>query len=143
MKIALISCVSKKNPLAATTPVAAKDFYVSPLFVNAWKYAEQCVRPDRIYILSAKHGLVAPDTPLMTYNMTLNDANATQRRQWADMVVNQLRKEGVNLDKDEIVFLAGDAYRKDLMPQCKHASTPYEGLHGIGHILHFLKSNVK
>ena len=51
----LVACVKEK--LAA--PAAARDLYVSPLFKKEREYAERAGLPW--FILSAEHGLVAPD----------------------------------------------------------------------------------
>ena len=55
-KIVLISCVSKKLVHAAKV----RDIYVSPLFRLNLAYAES-LKPDAIYVLSAKHGLLPLD----------------------------------------------------------------------------------
>ena len=52
-KIVLISCVSAK--LSRRSKV--RDLYISTLFKLNLKYAEK-LRPDNIYVLSAKHGLL-------------------------------------------------------------------------------------
>jgi hypothetical protein len=64
--IALVACVSKKN----TTPMPARDLYISAWFRKASMYAARVA--DRWYILSAKYGLVAPDTMIKPYDETLN-----------------------------------------------------------------------
>src|SRR5690606_13413659 len=53
--IALVSCVSSKEPHAAP----ARDLYTSALFRKARAYAER--NADAWYILSAKYGLVDPN----------------------------------------------------------------------------------
>ena len=55
-KIALVACVSRKTP----GPLPAQDLYVSDWFRKASAYARRVA--DEWYILSAKHGLVSPDT---------------------------------------------------------------------------------
>ena len=59
--IVLISCVSKKLAHAAR----ARDIYVSPLFRLNLAYAES-LKPDAIYVLSAKHGLLALEDQIET-----------------------------------------------------------------------------
>jgi len=51
-KIVLISCVKSKRKY----PAKAKDLYTSTLFQSNLQYAYQ-LKPDAIYILSAKYGL--------------------------------------------------------------------------------------
>ena len=66
-KIVLISCVSKKLVHAAKV----RDIYVSPLFRLNLAYAES-LKPDAIYVLSAKHGLLPLDDQIEPYELTLN-----------------------------------------------------------------------
>lgn len=113
--IVLISCVSKKLNLQPGEKICAKDLYVSPLFKKAWQYARQIIKPDKIYILSAQHHLLTPDTPIGTYNKTLNKMNTKERRQWAKVVLEQMRSEGLDLENDQFYLLAGHKYYKDLL----------------------------
>lgn len=143
MKVVLVSCAAKKRNLAQGQTVAAKDLYVSPLFKMAWQYAVK-MNPDRIYILSAKHGLVPPNKKIGTYNQTLNDASTAERKRWAAEVLSALRNEGLNLSKDQFVILAGNNYSQFLLPALKHYSLPYQdnGCAGMGYILQFLKNEI-
>jgi len=52
-RVVLISCVSKKLPHAAP----AKELYMSALFQFCLRFA-RTLKPDNIFILSAKYGLV-------------------------------------------------------------------------------------
>ncbi len=52
MRIALISCVKTKRNAASK----AKDLYISSLFKMNYTYAQRTC--DKIFILSAKHGLL-------------------------------------------------------------------------------------
>ena len=139
-KVVLISCVKKKKALAPGQTVAAKDLYESPMFRMAWQYAVN-MKPDRIYILSAKHGLVAPDKKIGTYNQTLNDASVSERKRWSAEVLSALCREGLDLNRDQFVILAGKNYSQYLLPSLKHYSLPYQenGCSGMGYILQFLK----
>jgi hypothetical protein len=65
-KIALVACVSKK----ASAPMPARDMYTSDWFRKASAYAARVT--DDWYILSAKYGLIAPDTVIEPYDETLN-----------------------------------------------------------------------
>ncbi len=132
MKIVLISCVSKKLPHKAK----AKDLYVSPLFRLGLKYAES-LHPDRIFILSAEHGLIGLDTEIEPYNKTLNEMSASDALEWAGRVLLQL-KSSTDLNNDEFVFLAGERYRKNLISHITNAVIPMKGL-GIGRQLKWLK----
>ncbi len=85
-RVVLISCVSKK----LSHPALAKDLYVSALFQFCLCYAHT-LKPDFIFILSAKYGLVALDQRLEPYNDTLNTKRDADIRQWAQVVLQQLR----------------------------------------------------
>ena len=56
--VGLVACASQK----LQRPAPARELYVSQLFKKASAYAG--LTCDRWYILSAKHGLVHPDTVL-------------------------------------------------------------------------------
>lgn len=135
-KIVLISCVSKKLPHRAK----AKDLYISDLFVKSLAYAH-ALQPDRIFVLSAKYGLVDIEQELDPYELTLNTMRAAEIRRWAEIVEEQMRMNGIDFDNDEIVFLAGEKYRKYLMPSFGKASVPMKGLR-IGEQLRFLSENL-
>ena len=130
-KIVLISCVSKKLVHAAKV----RDIYVSPLFRLNLAYAES-LKPDAIYVLSAKHGLLPLDDQIEPYELTLNTMGTGQIRAWASAVVSQLAAVA-DFKHDLIVFLAGDKYRKFLVPHLAHFEVPMDGL-TIGRQLQFL-----
>jgi len=129
-KIVLISCVSKKLPYKAK----AKDLYISALFKKNLVYAQK-LKPDIIYILSAKYGLLSLETDIEPYNVTLNNMSASQIRNWAGGVLKQL-SEQTDIEKDHFVFLAGMKYRKYLIPYIISFEVPLEGM-PIGKQLHY------
>lgn len=143
-RVALISCVSKKLELGPDEKVAAKDLYISPLFKKAWMYATKVINPDKIYILSAEHHLLDPDRKISTYNKTLNNMNAAQRKLWALEVLKQMKAEGLDLADDEFFLLAGRNYYRYLLGEdgLQRTVSVYDGCKGIGHILHFLDENI-
>lgn len=101
-KIFLISCVKKKLPHSAR----AKDLYVSPLFRAALQYAQN-FSPDRMFILSAKYGLVGLDNEIDLYiYITLKELPMRKRKDWASKLLKALR-ESCDLEKDHFVILAG------------------------------------
>lgn len=134
MRVVLISCVSKKLGHKAR----AKDLYVSPLFRLNLTYAMR-LNPDKIFILSAKFGLLNPERYIEPYDMTLNKMPEPELRRWSDKVLADLKKE-IDLDKDRVIFLAGNRYRKYLIPVIRHYEVPLLGL-PIGKQMSFLKAN--
>lgn len=130
-RIILISCVSKKLPYAAK----AKDLYISPLFVGNLRYAKS-LQPDSIFILSAKYGLLELDREVEPYDTTLKNMTRAQVKAWADKVVEQM--EGLaNLKDDHFIFLAGETYRRFLVPYITSYEIPLQGM-TIGKQLQYL-----
>lgn len=141
-KVVLVSCVSKKN----IGRHKAKDLYASPLFRKAYKYAES-LNPDKIFILSAKYHLLDPEKVVQNYNMTLNTFSAAKRKQWANGVLKQMVDAKIDLKNDELIFLAGKKYWRDIIDsgKIKNFSCPYfqNNLGGIGCIMKYLNENTK
>ena len=135
MRVILISCASKKKD----SKDKAKDLYTSPLFRLNLKYAKS-LRPDKIFILSAKYGLMDLEQEIEPYNKTLNLMSSEEIKEWADKIIKQL-KEVIDLKKDEVIFLAGENYRKYLIPHIHNYKIPLKGL-GIGRQLKYLKEKI-
>lgn len=95
------------------------------------------MKPDRIFILSAKYGLLQLETEKKPYDLTLNKMSVKEIKRWAERVLMELEKEA-DLNKDEIIFLAGERYRRYLIPSIKHYKIPLERL-SIGKQLQYLK----
>ena len=94
--IVLISCVSKKG----TKKVEAEKLYESALFVKSLAYAKS-LKHDSIYILSAKHHLLALDAEIEPYNLTLNTMNKQEKMDWGKEVIKQL-KQVADVEKDKL-----------------------------------------
>ncbi len=135
-KIILISCVKKKLNQKAKT----KELYISSLFKKSFKYA-QLLKPDNIFILSAKYGLLDLDKEIEPYEETLNNKSPNEIRNWAIKVIVQL-KERLNLNKDEVIIFAGKNYYKFLLPYIKNYRLPLEGL-SLGNRMKFLNKKIK
>jgi len=131
--VVLISCVSKK----LTKKAKAQELYTSSLFKRNLQYS-QLLNPDGVYILSAKHGLVSLKKVIAPYNETLNDKNSKEVKEWAERVMSQLAGE-VDISKTHFIFLAGEKYRKHLLPKLPKYSVPLKGL-TIGRQLQRLKA---
>jgi hypothetical protein len=138
-KVVLVACVGKKLDHAAP----AARLYQSPWFHKARRYAELVA--DRWWILSAGHGLVAPDAVIAPYDATLRRVPVDRRRQWTREVMEQLAPL-TDPARDEIIILAGRAYREFLMMWLADflgytVSVPLEGL-GIGRQLQWLNQSI-
>ncbi|MEX2375578.1 MAG: DUF6884 domain-containing protein [Dehalococcoidia bacterium] len=123
-RVALVSCVKSKRASAAP----ASDLYTSQLFRSLRGYAEATA--DRWYILSAEHGLLGPDVVISPYERTLNTMRKADRLGWAARVQRQLLE--VLPLQAEVIFLAGERYRCDLIPFLRElgftTEVPLEGL---------------
>lgn len=136
MKIALISCSKEKKDY----PCPARELYsASTLFSLSYAYAKQ--RADKIYILSAKYGLVSEDRILEPYNQTLNEMSRTEQLNWASRVLRALQKE-CDLTVDHFVILAGNNYCKDLVSSLPNCELPLAGM-PLGKRIAFLKSQLE
>jgi len=119
-KVVLISCVSKKLHHKSK----AQDLYISPLFKKELEYAK-LLNPDKIFILSAKYGLLKLNEEIEPYDKTLNKMRSNEIREWANSVLNQLKKS-TDLENDEFIFLAGNNYRQFLLPHLRYYKIPME-----------------
>jgi len=131
-RIVLISCVSQKLPHRAKV----RNLYTSTLFKLSLKYAEK-LAPDEIFVLSAKHGLLRLEQEIEPYEQTLNNMRSKEIKIWANRVINQIR-EVCSVEDSEFTFLAGDKYRKYLLPHIGNYELPLKGLR-IGEQLQKLK----
>ena len=109
-RIALVACGATKLRRRAL----AKDLYIGSLFRAARSYAEACC--DHWYILSAKHGLVDPDTALEPYEQSLAAMPCLQREAWGARVLRQLGAAWGTVQDVRWVLLAGSHYLGALRP---------------------------
>jgi hypothetical protein len=129
-EIELVSCVKTKQD----QPAPPKALYTSSYFEKMRAYAEQY--HDEWWILSAKHGLLAPDgLPIDPYDETLSGAPVAKKREWAEQVAAQLAEEGLLSADVTLVIHAGQDYYGELLPHMEDSGVtveiPTEGL-GIG-----------
>ena len=131
--VGLVGCASQK----LKRPAPARDLYVSQLFKKASAYAEATC--DRWYVLSAKHGLVHPDTVLEPYDIRLGTKHRSTPpiHQWAAGVRDQLAVELAGLENVTLIALAGEQYRIAVHNSRWPVDIPMKGL-GIGQQLGWL-----
>lgn len=117
--IVLVSCGNRK----LDAPAPAKDLYVSPRFQEARKFAENY--GDSWFVVSAKHGLTAPEEVLTPYDVDLRTLSTHDRRKWAVNVLSKLSEYG--LLERQFVVLAGEAYSKAIEGafEKRHVSATY------------------
>jgi len=134
-KIVLISCARRKLEV----PSKARSLYISPSFKFNLAYAES-LKPDAIFVLSAKHGLLPLDQIVAPYDETLNGKGTAEIQGWAERVLAQLRTV-TDLQNDEFTILAGRSYRRFITPHLRRVKVPLARL-AIGKQLQFLKRAV-
>lgn len=109
--LVLVSCVKRKLTHAAP----ARNLYTSAWFIKAKSLIE--ASDSNWYILSARYGLVHPDTVIAPYDETLNTLGVAERRTWAGTVLKRLLPETHRYRR--LVMLAGQRYREFLVPQLR------------------------
>ena len=134
-KIVLISCANKKKD----EPAPAQDLYTSSLFKKNLQYAK-LMKPDNIFILSAKLGLLPLNKEIAPYDKSLNDMKKQQKQTWAEKVINDLKNKA-DLDKDRFIILAGKDYRKFIEPYLNNYEAPLKNK-PIGRQLEYLNSKI-
>lgn len=102
--VGLVSCSKAKLDRAAP----ARELYsASYVFERSARYVERLC--DEWWVLSAKHGLVAPDTVLEPYDETLMGARTSTRKAWAQSVRDELRRRYGDRPV-RFVLMAGRSY---------------------------------
>ena len=130
--IVFLSCVKTKQDHRCR----AEDMYISPLFKLSLSYARS-LDPRRIFILSAKYGLLELNDIIDPYELTLNHMGERERKRWAYDICMELERKGIRYT-EKAVFLCGINYRKYLMVKFPDHEVPLEGL-GMGKQIQFLK----
>jgi hypothetical protein len=128
--IGLVACGKKKQ----ATPAAACHLYQGSLFRKASAYSAATY--DRWFVLSAKHGLLAPDQLVEPYDLSLKELARNERQQWATRVLAEIERRG--LAGVRFYLHAGIQYSEFLAPALS-AERPLSGL-GIGKQLAWYKA---
>ncbi|WP_333890172.1 DUF6884 domain-containing protein [Mycolicibacterium gadium] len=124
--IILVTCVKSK----AVRPSAAKDLYTSALFKKQRAYAEKARVPW--FILSAEHGLVAPDEWLAPYERYLPETPASYRAAWGTWVAERLELLAGPLVDKTIEIHAGSTYLDTVRPELeKRGARVLDPLQGL------------
>jgi len=130
---ALISCSKTKN----THRDLARHMYASPLFRKSVLVAERLKLS--FSILSAKFGLLEPDTPIEPYDTTLKGQSKQYKTNWGEKVLDQIR-QWIPSDK-ALIALAGEDYlspiSERLEAEGRSLYLPMKGL-SLGQRLSFL-----
>ncbi len=87
----------------------AKEMYVGQFSEKAYRYATK-ISPDKIYFLSTAFHVVEPDQEVGKVNKQFKDMSATEKKEWARITLNQIREKGIDIEKDELIFLTPKGY---------------------------------
>ena len=139
-KVVLLSCTKSKTKHAAP----AQELYsASPMFQKTLEYGKS-LKPDKMYILSAKHHLVPLTKTLEPYDKTLKEMPKDEKDKWGEETIKQMRSSGINPEKDQFVFLTGSEYMKpfDQYIPDSNIENPMEGKR-FGERLKWLNSQVQ
>jgi len=139
-KVVLLSCTKSKTKHAAP----AQELYsASPMFQKTLEYGKS-LKPDKMYILSAKHHLVPLTKKLEPYDKTLKEMPKDEKEKWGEETIKQMKSAGINPEKDKFVFLTGSEYMKPLAKYIPDGNIekPMEGKR-FGERLNWLNSQVQ
>ena len=139
-KVVLLSYT--KSKLDHTAP--AQELYsASPMFQKTLEYGKS-LKPDKMFILSAKHHLVPLTKELAPYDKTLKEMPKDEKEKWGEETIKQMKSHGINVDKDRFIFLTGSEYMKPLtkyIPE-DNIEKPMDGRR-MGERLQWLNSQIK
>jgi len=133
MKITLIGCVKKK----VAYKTKAELLYDSTLFKYSLRYAKQ--ESDKVFILSAKYGLISLDTVIDPYEVTLNTFSEQEIMVWSKRIYKQLKT--MKLLDNDFLYLCGNNYKKYLIEWIP-GEDPMRGL-SLGYRIQWLKNNTR
>jgi hypothetical protein len=134
--VGLVSCSKRK----LCQPAPAKELYnPSYVFSRSVRYVESCC--DEWWVLSARHGLVHPDTVLEPYDENLSEAPKAVREEWIARVRRALleRYEGRRV---RFIVMAGSSYARAVDGLGAEVEEPLKGL-GAGHRRRWLATHTR
>ena len=132
-KIALIGCTARKQDFSCP----AIEMYTKSNYFNLKLDYCKKIDVDKIFILSAKYGLLEPEAIIEPYNLHLKETSKEYKLNWSKEVLKDL-KEKTDLENDEFIILAGNDYMKYLIEHIPKNYNPVKGL-GIGQQMKFFK----
>lgn len=115
----------------------AELLYDSTLFKYSLQYAKQ--KAKKVFILSAKYGLLALNVIIEPYETTLNTFSEEEIIIWSKRIYNQLK--AMKLLDNDFIYLCGNNYKKYLIKWIP-GNDPLNGL-SLGYRIQWLKNNIK
>jgi hypothetical protein len=142
-RIAFVGCGASKIDLDEGETVAAKELYDGTYFSLKWEYVEECC--DEAKVLSAKHGLLDPETEIESYDASLNPQSDSyigdyEAGVWAVETAKEIATyASFKIPYTQYIVLAGEDYVghrhiEDALNSLRHVSVPFrrDDLKGIG-----------
>jgi hypothetical protein len=126
-RIVIIGCGARK----LAEPAPAADMYVGPYFRSCLATATAIAPRGRVYILSARYGLLGLDDPIEPYDLTMGQPGAVT----ADQLAAQAADRGIT--GYAITALCSARYAAMIRQVWADVSAPLAGL-GIGRQRHAL-----
>lgn len=120
--IYFINCGKGKRNI----PCKAEDMYIAPYFRKQLEYAK-LLKPDYIYILSAKYGLLELTDIISPYNLKITTLSKEKRKKWVYRIINKIKSKH-NINTDKFIFSCSKEYYKDLLPFLTNTEIINEGL---------------
>lgn len=152
-RYALVGCGSSKIDLNEGETIAAKGLYDGTYFSLKWEYVEECC--DEAKILSAKHGLLDPETEIESYDASLNPRSDSyigdyEAGVWAVETAQSLSVwSSFHIPYAHYVVLAGEDYVghrhiEEQLGRLRHVSLPFrsDDLKGIGDQQRWLRNEI-
>lgn len=121
VSIALVGCSGPKRK----EPAPARQLYTSQLFRSALTLAERC--HDVVYVISAKHELVALDQVVAPYDLTMGDVAKEWRVIWGVRVWGSIQNRHPHADRHIFIY-AGKDYARPIRRAALHRATFHEPL---------------
>jgi hypothetical protein len=121
VSIGLVGCSGSK----LKEPAPVRQLYTSQLFRSALALAER--RHDVVYVISAKHELVAIDQVVAPYDLTMADVAKEWRAVWGVRVWGSIQSRHPRADHHIFIY-AGKDYARPIRRAAFHRATFYEPL---------------
>lgn len=121
MKIGLISCCKVKQ----NKRCKAKDMYVSPWFKKGMEYLSY--RCDKIYIMSARYGLLPTESIITPYNQTLLKMNKKERKLWSKNLLEDIKRE-CDIKNDTFIIVARGKYTEYICQKLVHFENVFDNI---------------
>ena len=128
--ILIISCGKKK----CITKSKAKDMYIGSHFKRCLSFALSKVKEDKVFILSAKYGLLRLNDLISSYELKMGQSGSVDE----NTIIKQA--ELFNIRDEQIISTAGSEYKKILIKTFKNIKFPFEGL-SMGYMAQAMKRN--